>query len=96
MSRFEPDPLPPLDVTKAWLRTTLKHQRQLYCCRVSTDGRFVFAGTQDGKIVRWALAEPPAAPADAKPGDKKADKKASKPPEPESVVLEGHSTWVSR
>ena len=53
MSRLEPDPRPQLDVTKAWLRTTLKHKRQLYCCLFSTDGRFVFAGTQDGKIVRW-------------------------------------------
>ncbi len=96
MSRFTLDPLPPLDISKAWLRTTLKYQRQLYCCLFSTDGQFVFAGTQDGKIVRWSLAEPPAAPPGDKPADKAGDKKPVKPPEPDSVLMEGHATWVSR
>jgi len=92
MIRLALDPPAQLDVTKAWIHTTLKHKRQLYCCLFSTDGRFVFAGAQDGTIVRWSLARPPA----ADPGDKKDNKKPAKPPEPESILLEGHSTWVSR
>ena len=84
----------PLDVTKAWIHTTFKHQRQLYCCRFSPDGRHVFAGTQDGKILRWSLVSPPEPP---KPEAKaKADKEAKKPPEPAATVLEGHPAWVSR
>ena len=84
----------PLDVTKAWIHTTFKHQRQLYCCRFSPDGRHVFAGTQDGQILRWSLVSPPEPP---KPEAKaKADKEAKKPPEPAATVLEGHPAWVSR
>lgn len=52
------DAPPALDVTKAWLQTTLKHQRQLYCCAFSPDGRSVVAGAQDGTIVLWSLEEP--------------------------------------
>ena len=57
MSRLAPAPLPPLAVTKTWIQTTLKHKRQLYCCRFSADGQFVYAGAQDGTIIRWSLAD---------------------------------------
>lgn len=54
-----PDPTatasPPLDVTKTHVARELKHDRPLISCRFDPTGRFVFAGAQDNKIVRWDL-----------------------------------------
>ncbi|MFP6767607.1 MAG: hypothetical protein VB859_05515 [Planctomycetaceae bacterium] len=78
-----------LAVTKSWLRTTLEHDRQLYCCLFSRDGRFVFAGCQDGTILRWPLESIEKA---AAPKNKSLKNKTSV----SGTIFEGHTTWVSR
>ncbi len=83
MSRLAPAPSLPLAVTRTWTQATLKHNRQLYCCRFSADGQFVFAGAQDGTIIRWSLADA---------ASTKADAKTTQTP---GVLLKGHATWVS-
>jgi len=45
-----------MDVTKAKLVKTLAHDRQLSCCRFSSCGQFVFAGSNDQSVVGWTLS----------------------------------------
>lgn len=44
-----------IDPTKFVLSKTLKHDRQLLCCRFSPCGKYVFAGSADNLVLRWEL-----------------------------------------
>lgn len=61
MSFYVPYPLPrpsPSGVDPARTRMVqeLRHDSPLLSCRFDPSGRFVFAGAQDNKVVRWELA----------------------------------------
>ena len=44
-----------LDITKAWEIQNLEHDRILNCCEFSPCGKYVVAGAQDEKLLRWNL-----------------------------------------
>ncbi len=46
----------PADPTKTHVAKTLAHTAPLVGCRFDPTGRFVFAGGEDNKVVRWELA----------------------------------------
>lgn len=46
---------PAFDPAKAWVSKTLKHGRQILCCRVSPCGKVVVGGGADGKVHRWEV-----------------------------------------
>jgi len=81
-------PAPTLDVAKAWLRETLQHTRQLYAATFSHDGSHVFAGAQDGTLLRWPLAADPL-PAEKPPAG------AKKPPATTPIEFKEHTAWIS-
>lgn len=46
----------PSDPTSTHIAKTLAHTSPLLSCRFDPTGRFVFAGAEDSKVVRWELA----------------------------------------
>lgn len=48
---------PVLEVAKAWESQKLEHDRPLLCCQFSPCGKYVFAGAQDERLLRWSLAD---------------------------------------
>lgn len=46
-----------LDVTQAHLIGEFVHERPIVSCRFDPSGRFVFAGSEDFTVQRWALAD---------------------------------------
>jgi len=48
--------MPALDPTKAWVKTNLKHPRQLTRCRFSPCGRFLIGAGLESTLYRWELA----------------------------------------
>lgn len=47
---------PVLDPTKTWIKTHLKHPRQVTRCRFSPCGRYLFAAGLESTLYRWELA----------------------------------------
>lgn len=52
-----PPPAGAIDPTKTKLGKEFKHTAALVGCRFDPTGKFVFAGSQDNSIQRWALAD---------------------------------------
>jgi WD40 repeat protein len=46
-----------LDVTQAHVIGEFVHERPLLSCRFDPQGRYVFAGSEDSSVQRWALAD---------------------------------------
>jgi hypothetical protein len=47
--------MPDFDPTKTWIKTNLKHERQITLCRFSPCGRFVFGAGLESALHRWEL-----------------------------------------
>lgn len=44
-----------VDPAKTWLVKDLAHDQPLICCRFDPSGQFVFAGSEDRTVQRWAI-----------------------------------------